>query len=113
MLNVLLRRYIENQILQTAARPGGVSFVSCCFSITDVAAWMSNAAACSPLPDLPLQAYIQSNGAAIYREIVPDSAHKHFCVVKDVYEYCIVGSHSVDRGRQATKNKALSPIKIC
>ena len=50
----------EKQILQTAARPDCVTFVSCRFSRTDVAAWLSNAATRTPSPDLPLEGYIQS-----------------------------------------------------
>ena len=53
----LARRHIEKQISQG---PDCVTFVSCRFSRKDVAAWLSNAATRTALPDLPLEAYIQS-----------------------------------------------------
>jgi hypothetical protein len=55
-----VRAKIEKQ-LSKGPRPDCVTFVHWRFSRTDVAGWMSHAAASTPLPDPPFEGYIQTS----------------------------------------------------
>jgi hypothetical protein len=98
---LLVRLYIENKILKTA-RPECVTFVSCRFLRTDVAAWMSNGATRTPSPGLALEGYIQSKSVigldrlhnwlkdatwkTVGGKLCSSSAYKKYCEDNDVYE---------------------------
>jgi hypothetical protein len=121
----LVRWHIENEILMTAARPDCVTFVSCRFLRTDVAAWMSNAASRTPSPDLALEGYIQSKSAIgldrlhnwlkdakwknVGGKLCASSAYQQFCEANDLYAYCNVGSHAVAKGGRPATTK----LKVC
>ena len=64
-----VRNWVQKLVLNTD-KPDSVSFISLRFSRTDVATWMSNTTARSPLLDLQLEGYIQSNNAHILHKCI-------------------------------------------
>jgi hypothetical protein len=112
---------IKNKIL-IPARPKCVTFISWRFSRADVAAWLSNAEARSPLLDLSFEGYIQAENAidlSCLQYWMPDAylnplgmkladceAYKSFCASGDAYEVCSDGTPAVARAGRPRKDKA-------
>jgi hypothetical protein len=109
---------MENLILN-ANKPESISFISLRFSRTDVATWMSNVRARSPLLDLHFEGYVQSISAiaqprlnrwipkAIWNSVggklSQSNEYNHFSRANEVYEYWNSGSLAANKGGRPSK----------
>ena len=113
-----VRNWMENLILN-ANKPESISFISLRFSRTDVATWMSNVRARSPLLDLHFEGYVQSISAiaqprlnrwipkAIWNSVggklSQSNEYNHFSRANEVYEYWNSGSLAANKGGRPSK----------
>jgi hypothetical protein len=110
---MVVRNWMEQIILN--GKPDCITFISLRFSRTDVATWLSNATARSPLLDLHYEGYVQSTGVSIalhrLNRWIPHVIWNHvggmlsrcaefnlFCEANEIYEYWNSGSLAANRG---------------
>ena len=118
---------MENLILN-ADKPDCISFISLRFSRTDVATWMSNARARSPLLDLHFEGYVQSISAiaqprlnrwipeAIWNgvggKLSQSNEYNLFSRANEVYEYLNSGSLAANKDDPRREDNPL-PSPLC
>jgi hypothetical protein len=108
-----VKRWVEKQLLN-AEIPASISFISLRFPRRDVATWMSNTTARTPLLNISFVGFIQSSESIALDRLhrsIPDAIwnniggklsrsveYKNFCDANKMYEYCSLGSPAVDVG---------------
>jgi len=122
-----VKRWVEKLVL-TPEIPASISFISLRFPRTDVATWMSNATARTPLLNISFEGFIQSSESVALDRLhrwIPDAIwnniggklsrsveYKNFCDANTMYEYCTLGSPAVDKGGRPKAKPAVCAATV-